>query len=278
MEWRDEGVLIATRLHGETSAIIQVFTAAHGRHAGVVRGGASRRLAAVLQPGTQLQVTWSARLDSHLGNFTVEPLASRAAILQDRLALAALNSLAALLQLALAERDPHAALWLKTVALLDLLLTANWQPAYLRWELDLLEELGFGLDLTSCALTGAREDLAYVSPRTGRAVSRQAAGDWAAKLLPLPPSLLGQGPVLGHELAQGLTLTGHFLNRGLQATLGDRPLPAARARLIELLTRQVGACPDSAITRHHNVANSPAMSPLAKPSYRFPRQISHGPR
>ncbi len=235
MEWRDEGVLIAARLHGETAAIIEVFTAQHGRHAGVVRGGASRRLAAVLQPGSQVQVTWSARLDSHLGNFTVEPVASRAAILQDRLALAALNAIAALLHLALAERDPHPALWGKTVALLDLLTTGPWTADYLRWELDLLEELGYGLDLTTCAVTGSREDLAYVSPRTGRAVSRNAAGDWATKLLPLPPGLLGQGPVRGAELTQGLALTGHFLNRSLQAVLGDKPLPAARARLIQML-------------------------------------------
>ena len=237
MEWRDDGVLISSRLHGETSAIIQVFTAAHGRHAGVVRGGASRKLAAVLQPGTQVQVTWSARLESHIGNFTVEPVTSRAAIMADRLALAALNSIAALLHLALAERDPHPGLWVKTTALLDLLMTPDWQPAYLRWELDLLEELGYGLDISTCAVTGSREDLAFVSPRSGRAVSRAGAGDWAARLMPLPPSLLGQGPVMGRELAQGLALTGHFLNRGLQAVLFDKPLPEARARLLDMLTR-----------------------------------------
>ena len=237
MEWRDDGVLISSRLHGETSAIIQVFTAAHGRHAGVVRGGASRKLAAVLQPGTQVQVTWSARLESHIGNFTVEPVTSRAAIMADRLALAALNSIAALLHLALAERDPHPGLWVKTTALLDLLMTPDWQPAYLRWELDLLEELGYGLDISTCAVTGSREDLAFVSPRSGRAVSRAGAGDWAARLMPLPPSLLGQGPVMGRELAQGLALTGHFLNRGLQAVLFDKPLPEARARLLDMLAR-----------------------------------------
>ena len=237
MEWRDEGVLIATRLHGETSAIIQVFTAAHGRHAGVVRGGASRRMAAMLQPGSQLQVAWSARLEQHLGHFVVEPIASRAAIMSDRLALAALNAVAALLHLALAERDPHPALWVKTVALLDLLIAGDWPAAYLRWELALLEELGFGLDLSKCAVTGSREDLAFVSPRSGRAVSRTAAGDWAARLLPLPPSLLGQGPASRQDLAQGLALTGHFLNRGLQSVLFDKPLPEACARLIDLLSR-----------------------------------------
>jgi DNA repair protein RecO (recombination protein O) len=237
MEWRDEGALIAMRLHGESAAIIEVFTAAHGRHAGVVRGGGSRRMAAMLQPGTQLQVAWSARLDEHLGTFVVEPLGSRAGLLSDRLALAGLNSICALLHLALPERDPHPALWSRTVALLDLLEAGgDWPPAYLRWELDLLEDLGFGLDLSSCAVTGSREDLAFVSPRTGRAVSRGAAGEWQARLLPLPPSLLGQGPLAGDDLRQGLELTGHFLNRGLQAVLFDRPLPEARARLIEMLT------------------------------------------
>ena len=238
MEWRDHGAVLSMRLHGETAAIIEVFTAAHGRHAGVVRGGASRKMAAMLQPGSQVQVTWAARLDLHLGTFVVEPLQSRAAILADRLALAGLNSICALLHLALPERDPHPALWAKTMALLDLLTAAgDWPPAYLRWELELLEQLGYGLDLTRCAITGSREDLAFVSPRTGRAVARGAAGDWAARLLPLPPSLLGQGPATGAELAQGLALTGHFLAKGLQAVLHDRPLPTARARLLLMLAR-----------------------------------------
>ena len=241
MEWRDEGALITMRLHGESAAIIEVFTKAHGRHAGVVRGGGSRKMAAMLQPGTQVQVHWQARLDEHLGSFVVEPLASRAAILADRRALAGLNAVCALLHLALPERDPHPALWLRTVALLDLLAAgADWPPTYLRWELDLLEDLGFGLDLTSCALTGSREDLAFVSPRSGRAVSRGAAGDWAARLLPLPPSLLGQGPTSPRDLVQGLDLTGHFLNRGLQAVLFDRPLPEARGRLVAMLARESG--------------------------------------
>ena len=243
MEWRDEGALIAMRLHGESAAIIEVFTKAHGRHAGVVRGGASRRQAATLQPGTQVQVHWQARLDEHLGTFVVEPLASRAAILGDRLALAGLNAICALLHLALPERDPHPALWVRTVALLDLLTTQDWPPAYLRWELDLLEELGFGLDLTTCAVTGSRDDLAFVSPRSGRAVSRGAAGDWASRLLPLPPSLLGQGPTSASDLVQGLELTGHFLNRGLQAVLFDKPLPEARGRLLAMLAN-AGAGPN----------------------------------
>jgi DNA repair protein RecO (recombination protein O) len=238
MEWRDEGVLLALRPHGESSAIIEVFTAQHGRHAGVVRGGASRRLAPVLQPGAQLALTWRARLDDQIGTFVVEPLRSRAGVLGDRLALAGMSSICAMLQVALAERDPHPRLWASSVRVLDALQTApDWPVQYLRWELELLEDLGFGLDLTMCAVTGSREDLAYVSPRTGRAVSRAAAGDWAARLLPLPMALLGQGPADAAEIVQGLALTGHFLARELAPMLNDRPLPQARARLVDLLSR-----------------------------------------
>lgn len=194
MEWRDEGALLAVRPHGETSAIIEVFTAQHGRHAGVVRGGVSRRIAPVLQPGAQLDLTWRARLDEHIGAFAVEPLRARSGVLSDRLALAGLNSVCALLHFVLPEREPHPQLYRSSVALLDDLgVTADWVTAYLRWEAFLLEEMGYGLDLSACAVTGSREDLAYVSPRSGRAVARGAAGEWADRLLPLPPCLLGQG-------------------------------------------------------------------------------------
>lgn len=236
MEWRDEGALLSVRTHGESAAIIEVFTAAHGRHAGVVRGGASRRVAPILQPGTQLDVTWRARLDDHIGAFTVEPIRSRAGVLGDRLGLAGLNAICAMVRMALPEREPHPVLWRATMALLDALETApDWPARYLRWEVLLLEEVGFGLDLTVCAVTGARDDLAFVSPRTGRAVSRAGAGDWAAKLFPLPACLMGQGPASAAELGQGLAITGHFLARELP--LGGKPLPEARARLIELLGR-----------------------------------------
>lgn len=234
MDWRDEGALLSVRRHGESAAIIEVFTLAHGRHAGVVHGGGSRRMAATLQPGTQLDVTWRARLDDQLGTFTVEPLRSRA-VLDSRLGLAGLNAVCALLHLALAEREPHLALWQRTMPLLDTLGMAGWAEDYLRWEMLLLEEMGFALELGRCALTGSREDLAYVSPRTGRAVARGAAGEWADRLLPLPPMLLGQGGASRAELAQGLALTGHFLGRSLIAMGSRRALPEARARLLDLL-------------------------------------------
>lgn len=239
MDWQDEGAVIAVRLHGESSAIIEVFTAAHGRHAGVVRGGASRKMAAILQPGSQLAVTWSARLAEHIGAFTVEPLRLRSGLLADRLALAGLNAVCALLHLALPEREAHPGLWQSTMALLDgLERDKDWPLAYLRWELALLDELGFGLDLTRCAVTGGREDLAYVSPKSGRAVSLAGAGDWAARLLPLPQVLLGQGPASPGDLRDGLGLTGFFLNRGLEPVLHGRALPVARQRLIDLLSAE----------------------------------------
>lgn len=234
MEWRDEGLLLAVRPHGETAAIIEVFTAAHGRHGGVVRGGASRRMTPFLQPGHQLDLTWRARLGEHLGHFTVEPLRSRAAILSDRGALTGLNALCALLCVALPEREPLPGLFTRTVALADALATGDgWEPLYLRWELALLDALGFGLDLSTCAVTGAQTDLAYVSPRSGRAVSRVGAGEWADRLLPLPPVLRGGSG--GH--AEALALTGFFLTRGLEPVLQGRPLPEARNRLADLFGR-----------------------------------------
>lgn len=239
MEWRDQGTLLSVRKHGETSVIVEVFTADHGRHAGVVRGGVSRRIAPVLQPGAQLDLTWRARLEDHLGAFTVEPVKSRAGVMADRLALAGLNAMTALLSFSLPEREAHPRLYAQSVEMFDLLgQGAHWPVAYLQWELALLEEMGFGLDLSACAVTGAAEDLVYVSPRSGRAVSAVGAGEWADRLLPLPPELLGVVTGQGAGLVEGLATTGHFLTHGLAHSLGDKPLPEARARLIDRLVRQ----------------------------------------
>ncbi|HMO09753.1 MAG TPA: DNA repair protein RecO [Paracoccaceae bacterium] len=235
MEWRDEGVLLAIRPHGEGSAIAEVFTAGHGRHAGVIRGGASRRMAPLLQPGAQLSVVWRARLAEHIGAFAAEPLRSRAAVLEDAARLAALASVCALLHCALPERAPHPDLWARTVAYLDGLATGTASAAdYLRWEVELLAAMGFGLDLSACAVTGSRDGLDYVSPRTGRAVSRAGAGGWSDRLFPLPPVMLGRAAGPG-EVAQGLAITGHFLARELAAA--DRPLPEARIRAVARLAR-----------------------------------------
>lgn len=240
MEWRDEGILLLTRPHGEGSAIIEVLTAAHGRHLGVVRGGASRKMAPLLQPGASLALEWRARLEDHIGAFTVEPLRSRAAVLGDPLALSALGAICALLHLALPERDPHPHLHAVTEALLDQMGESGtaWLGLYAAWECALLEEIGFGLDLATCAVTGQAQDLAYISPRTGRAVSRQGAGDWAPKLLPLPRAFLPGAVVDAPALLAALEVTGHFLQRELADRLRGGALPEARQRLMARLSRK----------------------------------------
>ncbi len=240
MEWRDQGILLSARRHGETSAIIEVFTPTRGRHVGVVRGGTSRKIAPILQPGAQLDVAWRARLEEHIGNFTVEPVRSRAAVaMGDRLALAGLNAVTALLSFCLPEREAHEPLYLRTLALLDLLGQGDvWPLAYLQWELALLDEMGYALDLSVCAATGSTQDLAFVSPRTGRAVSRAGAGKWSDRLLPLPDVLRGLGDAEDADIAQGFVTTGYFLTEHLAYDLGGKPLPEARARFVEIFSRR----------------------------------------
>lgn len=239
MEWRAEGILLAVRRHGESGAIIDVFTETHGRHAGIVRGGASRKLAPVLQPGTQLDATWRARLEEHLGTFSVEPVKSRAHLMADRKTLAGLNALAALLAFALPEREVHGALYRQTLTVLEMMEDGSYWPlAYLRWELSLLEELGFGLDLETCAVSGAREGLTFISPKSGRAVAKGSAGQWADKLLPLSPALVGQGDGSPQDIRDGLRVTGHFLQTWLAPSLGNKPVPAARQRFVDVVSRE----------------------------------------
>ena len=239
MEWRDQGILLSERRHGETAAIIEVFTEAHGRHAGVVRGGASRKIAPILQPGAQLKLTWRARLEDHIGTFQVEPLRSRAAqAMSGRLALAGLNAVCALLVFCLPEREAHPALYRQSEQLLDLLGQDDiWPLAYMRWEMALLEETGFGLDLSRCAVTGGTEDLVYVSPKSGRAVSEGAAGEWADRMLALPPCLRGEGDASDSEVREALRTLGYFLEHKLAPSLGHLPLPQARVRFVEAFER-----------------------------------------
>lgn len=241
MEWRDSGFLLSLRRHGESAALIEVFTPTQGRHAGLVRGGLSRKMAPVLQPGAQLDLSWSARLEDHLGSFRAEPLRSRAvAALSGRLALAGLNAVTGLLRFVLPEREPHPQLYQRSEALLDLLGQDDiWPLAYLHWEMALLEELGYGLDLAACAVTGATRDLAFVSPRTGRAVSRAGAGEWANRLLPLPPVMRGEGAAEEIEILMALRTLGHFWETKVAPAIGNRPLPEARARLLDVLSRRL---------------------------------------
>lgn len=237
IEWRDEGVLLAVRKHGENAVIIDVLTQSHGRHAGVVRGGAGRKQAPVLQPGAQLDLVWKARLEEHLGSFTVEPLRSRAAqVMTDPLALAGLSSTVGLLYFSLPEREIYPKLYTISVNLLDLMcVTDAWPLAYLQWEIQLLEMLGFGLDLSRCAVSGGIDDLTYISPKTGRAVAAHHAGEWKTRLLPLVPCMKGEGNAENNEISEGLRTTGHFLEKWLAPSLGDRPLPVARQRLVDRL-------------------------------------------
>lgn len=237
MEWRDEGTLLSRSPHGETSAIVDVFTKSHGRHAGIVRGGTSRKTAAILQPGTQVDVNWRARLEDHLGTFTVEPLRSRAHLMSDRRTLACLNAITGLLSFALPEREPQQVLYDHTQTVLEMMDGDFWPLAYLQWELALLDELGFGLDLTQCAVTGSIENLAYISPKSGRAVAIDAAGKWEKRLFPLSPALLGKSAD-EEDIQSGLRVLGHFLKTRLAPALGNKPLPEARSRLVDLLLRK----------------------------------------
>lgn len=214
MEWHDEGVILSVRRHGETGAIAELLTAGHGRCLGLVRGGRSRRQRPVLQPGNRVQATWRARLDEHLGTFAVEPLQLAAGTIIDApFRLAGLATLAALARL-LPEREPHRRVYEALRIVLDAFADDDIWPALLvRWELGLLDELGFGLDLTRCAATGQGGDLAYVSPRTGRAVSRGAGAPYGDRLLALPGFLVANVSASPADVVSGLRLTGHFLAR-----------------------------------------------------------------
>lgn len=243
MDWQDEGILVAARRHGESSAIIEVLTQGHGRHVGLVRGGGSRRMTPILQPGARLSLSWQARLEEHLGTFRVDPRPSPLAlILADRAALAALGSMNALISASLPEREPHPQLYAATLDLLDSLgAVADWPCIYAAWELSLLSELGFGLDLSRCAATGGTEDLVWVSPRSGCAVSRTGGAPWADRLLPLPGFLRtgwGAGErVAPADLAGAFRLTGFFLEARLGPSLPRETLPAARSRAVDLILR-----------------------------------------
>jgi DNA repair protein RecO (recombination protein O) len=239
MDWRDTGFVLIARRHGETALIVELLTETHGRHAGLVRGGQSPKKRALLQPGNLVSVSWRGRLPEHLGAFEIELLRPHAAgLIDDPDRLAALSSAAALIALAVPEREPHGDVYQALGQLIALLDSAGWAAHYVAWECALLAALGFGLDLGSCAATGVNDDLAYVSPRTGRAVSRSAGAPYHDKLLPLPGFLWRDTPADASGLVAGLALTGHFLHHHLLEPQG-RGLPEARTRLAERLRRLV---------------------------------------
>lgn len=238
MQWTDDGIVIGVKRHGESSAILELMTRAHGRHLGLVRGGFGTRLKPILQPGNTVSAHWRARLDEHLGNYTVEPLDLRAAgYFGSSHAIYGLSHLAALMRL-LPERDPHAALYEALDAIVDRLDDAGVvAPMVARFELHLLAELGFGLDLAQCAATGSAEELVFVSPKSGRAVSRAAGEPWADKMLSLPAFLRdAQAVASTRELEDGFALTGYFLSRHVLEPRG-LTLADERAHFIAALTR-----------------------------------------
>ena len=243
MDWTDEGIVLAARKHGESAAIVNLMTRAHGRHAGLVRGGAGRRARGVLQPGNEVAASWRARLAEHLGTYTCELARARAAgVLHDPLCLAGLTAACALTDATLPEREPHAAVFAGLGHLLQQIEGSDQWPAdYVRWEIALLRELGFGLDLSSCAVSGAREGLAYVSPNSGRAVTATVAEPYRDRLLRLPAFVLahddeGAWDGSAPDIVAGLALAGYFLENHV---LGPQnaPLPAARLRLVDRFSR-----------------------------------------
>lgn len=242
MNWSDEGYVLSVRRHGEAAAIVNLLTREHGRHVGLVRGGMGRRLRGVLQPGNRVAADWRGRLAEHLGSYTVEGIRDHAAgLLSDGDRLAGLTAAAAVVEAALPEREPNLPIHDAFASLLDALASSNvWAAVYVRFELGLLAELGFGLDLSRCAVTGEAEDLAHVSPRTARAVSRAAAGPYKERLLPLPPFLLPNAPedLTTQDILDGLKLTGYFLDRSVFAP-HNRPLPGPRDRLVARLVRRI---------------------------------------
>lgn len=240
MRIETQAIIVAVRPHGEHGAIVRALTHDHGVQAGYVRGGRSRRLRPVLLPGNLVQAEYRARTENQLAHLSVELVASRAPLLAEALPAAAIDWATALTAATLPEAQAYPRLYEALDGVLSAIEAApsakGWAFALVRYELLLLAELGFGLDLSQCAATGTRRDLLYVSPKSGRAVSREAAGEYKDRLLPLPPFLLNGGPAEWSEIVDGLRLTGHFLTRDL---LIDRraDVLAARSRLVERMLR-----------------------------------------
>jgi DNA repair protein RecO (recombination protein O) len=236
MEWSDDAIVLSVRAHGESAAIMEALTREHGRHAGLVRGGGSRKSKAALQPGNSIHLVWRARLNEHLGTFVAEPIRARAGhLIEKRESLAGLNAMTSVITAALPEREAHNSLFEASELLLEAIAAqdfAHWGPLFVRWEAGLLDELGFGLDLSRCVVTGSTEELDFVSPRSGRAVSRAAAAPYKERLLSLPSFLLGTQnarPDMA-DVRTGLKLTGNFLLERVLRPHG-KDMPAARLRL-----------------------------------------------
>jgi DNA repair protein RecO (recombination protein O) len=237
MDFDDDAFVLSARAHGETGAIVELLTEHHGKYAAHIAGGASRRIKPFLQPGARVTVSYRARTSEQLGSATLEPIGEGpSALFDDPLALAGIAAAASVAAGALPEREPHPGAFLALDALSSALLMPDiWPAVYVRYEAGLLQDLGFGLDLTKCASTGSTDDLTHVSPRTGRAVSAAAAEPYKERLLRLPPFLLGaQAGLAPGDVGLGLDLTGHFLETFVFAVM-NKPLPPARVWLIDRL-------------------------------------------
>ena len=241
MKWEDEGILLSSRPFGENNAIIEVLTPQHGRHLGMVRQAYSPKKSNLLEPGVQLKLIWGARLDQHLGVFSIEGVRSRTSqLIQNKDILLGFNAIVSLLLISLPEREPVENIYYKTIELVDSMeVNSNWISGYVRWELFILTELGYGLDLSSCAVTGSNSNLIYVSPKTGRAVCQEAGSEWKKRLISLPkflaPSNFEKESDL-RPLLQGLTLTGYFLKKWLLSSLNRQSLPEARDRFVHSIS------------------------------------------
>mgnify|MGYP001261697958 CR=1 FL=1 len=233
MEWQDEGFVLASRPHGEAASIVSLLTSQNGRFSGLVHGGQSRRQRAVLQVGNKVTAVWRARLEEHLGTYSIELESSTIArLLGEPAKLLALSSASELVESVVPERDPCPNLYQSFSALLGSFNSEYWAATYVYWELHLLTDIGFGLDLSECAGTGVTEDLVFVSPKSGRAVSRQAGAPYRDKLLKLPAFLKGASgaQISGKDLADGLILTGYFLQKYVFQPRQTK-LPDSRVRL-----------------------------------------------
>ncbi len=241
MEWIDEGLILSARPHGENAAVVTLLTAQHGRHAGLIPGGQGRAAKPILQPGNRVKAKWRARLSEHLGNYTFDLIAAEAALWLDNTEIIGLiTSACAVTEASLPERQPMPGVYAGLATLLSLRDADLWAPVYIKWEMDLLQALGYGLDLTQCAASGETENLTYISPKTGRAVSKKAGEPYHDKLFPLPSFLLGGGEWKAPDIVAGLEMTGHFLSRHVFINPHSRlliphdgDLPHARQRLLD---------------------------------------------
>ena len=240
MKWEDEGIMLAARPYGERNIIIEVFTESHGRHLGMVRNVNKNKSASHFEPGAQLKLVWASRLQEQLGVFSTEILKSRTLnLIHKKEILLGFNSIISILLTVLPEREPCQSIYYTSINLIDsIAITRGWLADYVEWELFILSELGYGLDLSTCALTGSNSNLAYVSPKTGRAVSKAAGKDWKNRLLPLPDFLINRDmrkELTLQSLEDGFRLTGYFLTKWLLNSLNGKPLPGARDRFLKAI-------------------------------------------